>query len=346
MSINHRSAEDSFSSGVTLTKIKDLQQFFGSYDEHLGILEKAFDVEISARGSNLSISGIRESVLAASQLLINLEEMVSEGYTLTRSEFQTAVRVAQKSPDATIHLRDLLLGGSIITSKRKNVYPQTPMQKRYIDTIQNNDLVFAIGPAGTGKTYLAVAMAVTSLLNKKVSRIVLARPAVEAGESLGFLPGDMYQKVNPYLRPLYDALYDLLDVDRANRMVERGVIEIAPIAFMRGRTLNDSFIIMDEAQNTTPEQMKMFLTRLGFNAKAVVTGDITQIDLAPGKRSGLVEIQYILKGIPSIQFVYLSQADVVRCKLVQDIVRAYDHAENNRAKKDRPMDHCSDRSPQ
>ncbi|MBN1356128.1 PhoH family protein [bacterium] len=303
--------------------MKDLQKFYGCFDEHLGLLEQAFDISISAQGPEIRLKGSRENVLQATKVLAGLEKMASEGFDLTREEFQLAIRNAQGDSESK-SIRDLLLSGSILTTRTKKIYPKTPNQKQYIDTILQHDLVFSIGPAGTGKTYLAVAVAITYLLSRKVSRILLVRPAVEAGESLGFLPGDMYQKVNPYLRPLYDALYDMLEVDRANRMVERGVIEVAPIAYMRGRTLNDSFIIMDEAQNTTPEQMKMFLTRLGFNAKTVVTGDITQIDLPTSKQSGLIQVQKILKGIPSIRFIYFDRSDVVRCRLVQEIVEAYE----------------------
>ncbi len=328
--MSDRKPQSEFTSELTLTKIKNLQAFYGRYDEHLQLMEKAYDVKIAARGPNIRVSGDQKSVMAAIRLISDLEKAISEGFDFTTDEYKTAIRNAQKNPGNS-NIRDLLLSGSIISTKRKRVYPKTPGQKHYIDSIRNFDLVFSIGPAGTGKTYLAVAMAVKYLLNKQVSRIVLARPAVEAGESLGFLPGDMYQKVNPYLRPLYDSLYDLLDVDRTNRLMERGVIEVAPIAFMRGRTLNDSFIIMDEAQNTTPEQMKMFLTRLGFNAKAVVTGDITQIDLPSGKPSGLKTIRNILKNVPTIKFIELDQRDVVRCNLVQDIVRAYEAYDTGRS---------------
>ncbi|HPQ40931.1 MAG TPA: PhoH family protein [bacterium] len=308
---------------ISLNGIDDLQSFFGTFDEHLRILENAFGIHVCARGSDILLKGNAKDVTLAESVLRTLEELVSEGFELTREEFLTAVRNAGSAPGA-LPFRDLMMTGSVIETRKKRLYPKTPTQKRYIDAMNRCDLVFSIGPAGTGKTYLAVAMAVTYLLQKKISRIILARPAVEAGESLGFLPGDMYEKVNPYLRPLYDALYDMLEVERANRMVEKGVIEIAPIAYMRGRTLNDSFIIMDEAQNTTSEQMKMFLTRLGFNAKAVITGDITQIDLKGDRRSGLVQVQDILKGVPGIEFVYLTQKDVIRCQLVRDIVAAYE----------------------
>ncbi|MCD4655127.1 PhoH family protein [bacterium] len=312
--------------GINLGKIKDLQLFYGVHDEHLKVLEGAFQVSLSARGHDIIIEGKADDVSLTEQILKNLEDITAEGYEVTRDEFLTAVRNVRKKSDK-IDIKDLLIAGSVIETRKKKLYPKTPKQKRYIDSMIKNDLVFSIGPAGTGKTYLAVAMAVTYLLKKKVSRIILARPAVEAGESLGFLPGDMYEKINPYLRPLYDALYDMLDVERVNRLIEKGVIEIAPIAFMRGRTLNDSFIILDEAQNTTAKQMKMFLTRLGFNAKVVVTGDVTQIDLKGDRRCGLLDVQNFLNGIPGIDFIYLDKKDVIRCKLVKAIVEAYEENE-------------------
>lgn len=330
MTSNKSATNDHFTSGVLISKIKNLRQFYGCYDKHLKLLENAFDISIAAQGRNLKLTGKKQDVLLASRIIKNLEQMDYEGFRVSDDEFRVAIRNAQHNISDE-SMRDLLLSGSILTTKTKKIYPKTPNQKRYVNTIQNTDLVFAIGPAGTGKTYLAVAVAVTYLLAKKVSRIVLVRPAVEAGESLGFLPGDMYQKVNPYLRPLYDALYEMLDVDRANRMIERRVIEIAPIAFMRGRTLNDSFIIMDEGQNLTPEQMKMFLTRLGFKTKTVVTGDITQIDIA-SEKSGLVQVQSILQNVPSVEFVYFERKDVVRCPLVQEIVRAYEQSEKTNTK--------------
>lgn len=226
-----------------------------------------------------------------------------------------------------VSLRELLVSHIPVSSKKRFVIPKTETQRQYIEAIRTSDMVIGIGPAGTGKTYLAMAMAISALLKKEVSRIVLARPAVEAGEKLGFLPGDIYEKVNPYLRPLYDALYDMLEAEKAQKLIERGVIEIAPLAFMRGRTLNESFIILDEAQNTTSEQMKMYLTRLGFNSKTVITGDTTQIDLPPGKMSGLVEIEEVLRGVPGIRFIHFSERDVVRHKLVQEIVKAYERHE-------------------
>lgn len=313
---------------ITLDKVKDFQAFFGCFDDHLKILEKTFSVTVAAHGSEVTITGAKENVSNAEQVLKSLESVSSEGYEVSRTEFQTAIQNIRDA-NSISELKTLFLSGAALSTLKRKVFPKTPMQKRYLDAMAMKDLVFSIGPAGTGKTYLAVAMAVSYLLAKKVSRIILARPAVEAGESLGFLPGDMYEKINPYLRPLYDALYDLLEIERANRLVEKGIIEIAPIAFMRGRTLNDSFIIMDEAQNSTAEQMKMFLTRLGFNTKTVVTGDISQIDLKGGKISGLVQVQSILKGISGVEFIYLTHKDVVRCQLVRDIVEAYDKFQND-----------------
>ncbi|MBN1879146.1 PhoH family protein [bacterium] len=310
---------------MNLQGVSDFQLFFGCFDEHLKILESAFNVTIAAHGETVTLSGNEKSVKLAEGVLRSLEAISRDGFEVTRQEFQTAIRSIHDEHDAG-DIRDLLIGSSTIVTKKRKVYPKSPMQKHYVDAIAEKELTFGIGPAGTGKTYLAMAMAVSYLTSRKVSRIILARPAVEAGESLGFLPGDMYEKINPYLRPLYDALYDMLDVEQVNRLVEKGIIEIAPIAFMRGRTLNDSFIIMDEAQNSTCEQMKMFLTRLGFNTKTVVTGDVTQIDLPGGKLSGLVQIQDILKAIQGVEFVYFSHKDVVRCKLVRDIVEAYNRA--------------------
>jgi phosphate starvation-inducible PhoH-like protein len=251
-----------------------------------------------------------------------LGTLVSEGYKLSPGDVKTASDLVAQDP--AIDLREHFLKGSLTAAGKRRVAPKTINQRRYLDAIEAHDIVFGIGPAGTGKTYLAMAQAVSFLVAKKVSRIILARPAVEAGEKLGFLPGDLQEKVNPYLRPLYDALYDMLDVERVARYIERGTIEIAPIAFMRGRTLNDSFVILDEAQNTTSEQMKMFLTRLGFGSKAVITGDVTQIDLPAGRPSGLIEAMRVVGGIEGIAFIRFDDRDVVRHKLVQQIVKAYD----------------------
>jgi phosphate starvation-inducible PhoH-like protein len=295
---------------------------FGRHDQHLRMLEEAFEVRMSARGDEVVLDGPPESVERAERTLNELAALTLEGYELRPEDVAFAIKTS-RSPGET-PLKDLLLTSVPIATKKRFVTPKSPTQKAYIEAIQKYDVVLGIGPAGTGKTYLAMAMAVAALTRKEVSRIILARPAVEAGEKLGFLPGDMYAKVNPYLRPLYDALYDMMDVERANRLVERGDIEIAPLAFMRGRTLNDSFVILDEAQNATAEQMKMFLTRLGFNSKAVVTGDITQVDLPSDRVSGLIQVLEILKEIPGIKFVYFDERDVVRHRLVQEIIKAYD----------------------
>lgn len=254
-----------------------------------------------------------------------MRSISEDGYLLKPEDISYAIRSAAAGHETS--LKDLFLNNIPVSSKKRFIIPKTEVQRQYIEAMRNYDIVIGIGPAGTGKTYLAMAMAINALLKKQVNRIVLARPAVEAGEKLGFLPGDMYEKVNPYLRPLYDALFDMIEAEKASKFIERGIIEIAPLAFMRGRTLNDSFIILDEAQNTTSEQMKMYLTRLGFNSKTVITGDITQIDLPSGKLSGLIEAEKILNDIEGIKVIYFSEKDVVRHKLVQEIVRAYERYE-------------------
>jgi phosphate starvation-inducible PhoH-like protein len=275
------------------------------------------------------VEGDPADVARTERVLEQLSALMREGYKLSRGDVKTAGQLVAQ--DASVELRDYFLKGVARHAGRRPVLPKSVNQRRYLDAIERHDVVFGVGPAGTGKTYLAMAQAVSFLLAKKASRIILARPAVEAGEKLGFLPGDLQEKVNPYLRPLYDALYDMLDVDRVERLLERGAIEIAPIAFMRGRTLNDAFVILDEAQNTTSEQMKMFLTRLGFGSKAVITGDITQIDLPPGKVSGLVEALKVVERVEGIAFVYFDERDVVRHPLVQQIVKAYDEYSNGKA---------------
>jgi phosphate starvation-inducible PhoH-like protein len=259
-------------------------------------------------------------------VLRDIRSISAEGYNLNPEDIRYALRAAQSESEYT-SVKDLFLNNIPVSSKKRFIIPKTETQRQYIEAIRNYDIVIGIGPAGTGKTYLAMAMAISALLKKQISRIVLARPAVEAGEKLGFLPGDITEKFNPYLRPLYDALLDMMEAEKAAKLIERGVIEIAPLAFMRGRTLNDSFIILDEAQNTTTEQMKMYLTRLGYNSKTVITGDITQIDLPHGKASGLIEAERILNGVEGIKFVYFSERDVVRHKLVQAIVKAYERYE-------------------
>jgi len=276
------------------------------------------------KGTTIEFSGEKHEVDLARHVLNDLYKLLQEGLPLYPSDIFYAVRMLSKNRN--LDLKDVFLDSIYISSSKKVIIPKSLQQKLYIDSIRENDIVFGIGPAGTGKTYLAMAMAITFLLKKKVERIVLTRPAVEAGERLGFLPGDLEQKVNPYLRPLYDALYDMLDHDYVLKLLSRDSIEVAPLAFMRGRTLNDAFIILDEAQNTTSEQMKMFLTRLGFNSKAVITGDITQTDLPSTTRSGLIEASGILKNIKDISFIYFSEDDVVRHKLVSKIIRAYERA--------------------
>src|SRR6266853_651909 len=299
-----------------------LETLFGSYDENLKHLEALFNVRIRTQGHDLLVEGESPNVENVDRVVGQLSSLMRDGYKLSNADVKVASDLVAQ--DNGVDLRDHFLKGSLTSAGKRRIAPKTVNQRRYLDAIDQHDIVFGIGPAGTGKTYLAMAQAVAFLVAKKVSRIVLAPPAVEAGEKLGFLPGDLQEKVNPYLRPLYDALYDMLDVERVARYIERGTIEIAPIAFMRGRTLNDSFVILDEAQNTTSEQMKMFLTRIGFGSKAVITGDVTQIDLPTGKRSGLVEAERVLAGIDGIDFVYFSDKDVVRHKLVQMIIKAYE----------------------
>lgn len=308
---------------------------FGHHDRHLKLVESELGVRMSARGEELVIDGPQEAERKAEQVITELASLTTQGYDLRLDDVNVALAALRQGGEGS--LKDLLASPISIATRKRAVAPRTPAQKLYVEAIEQYDIVIGIGPAGTGKTYLAMAMAVQALARREVSRIILARPAVEAGEKLGFLPGDMFAKVNPYLRPLYDALYDMMELERANRLVERGEIEIAPLAFMRGRTLNDSFVILDEAQNATAEQMKMFLTRLGNNSKAVVTGDITQVDLPSDRVSGLVEIMDILKEIQGIQFVYFDEKDVVRHRLVQDIIRAYDRHQS--AKRQAVADH-------
>lgn len=280
----------------------------------------------SQRGNKIFLQGDDRAVKKAEKVLQDIRSISAEGYNLNPEDIRYALRAAQSESEYT-SVKDLFLNNIPVSSKKRFIIPKTETQRQYVEAIRNYDIVIGIGPAGTGKTYLAMAMAISALLKKQISRIVLARPAVEAGEKLGFLPGDIYEKFNPYLRPLYDALLDMMEAEKAGKLIEQGVIEIAPLAFMRGRTLNDSFIILDEAQNTTTEQMKMYLTRLGYNSKTVITGDITQIDLPHGKASGLIEAERILSGVEGIKFVYFTERDVVRHKLVQAIVKAYERYE-------------------
>ncbi len=300
---------------------------FGVQDQNIKYLESLLDVNIGARGNELLIDGDQKDIETVEAILTEFGELFGEGQTFTDRELRDAFR--QIAEDRTYSLRDYIVRGRFNPSGKKSVAPKSANQRHYLDALHENDLVFGIGPAGTGKSFLAVAMAVHALFEKQVSRIILTRPAVEAGERLGFLPGDLQDKVDPYLRPLYDALFDLVDAEKVNKMLEKRIIEIAPLAFMRGRTLSDAFIILDEAQNTTSEQMKMFLTRIGFGSKTVVTGDQTQIDLPRGQKSGLVQVQKILKGLEGIEFVYFTDKDVVRHKLVQMIVKAYEEHSPN-----------------
>jgi phosphate starvation-inducible PhoH-like protein len=299
-----------------------LEVLFGTRDENLKRIEKAFDVDVMARGNRLQIDGDPAKAALVEKLLAQLSALLENGYRLQPSDVETAIRVVQEAPETP--LLEFFMGEGILATVRRLVAPRSVRQQLYLKAMEEYDLVISIGPAGTGKTYLAVAMAAAALKERQVRRLILARPAVEAGEKLGFLPGDLADKVNPYLRPLYDALYDLIGFEKVARMLERGTIEVAPLAFMRGRTLNDSFVILDEAQNTTTEQMKMFLTRIGFNSKAVINGDITQIDLPSGKVSGLIEAQEVLDGVGGIEFIRFDERDVVRHRLVQKIVKAYE----------------------
>src|SRR3954467_12054716 len=305
---------------------RGLETLFGVHDQNIKYLESLLDVRINARGQDLSVDGDPRDVATVERILEDFAELFTEGKTFTDRELREAF--AQIAEDRAYTLRDYFTKSRFNPAGKKQVAPKSANQRRYIEAIQSNDIVFGIGPAGTGKSYLAVAMAVQALTQKQVSRIVLARPAVEAGERLGFLPGDLQEKVDPYLRPLYDALFDLMDAERVSKMLEKRIIEVAPLAFMRGRTLADAFIILDEAQNTTSEQMKMALTRIGFGSKAVITGDVTQIDLPTGKRSGLIEAERILSGVEGIEFVYFTDKDVVRHRLVQQIIKAYESQTN------------------
>jgi Phosphate starvation-inducible protein PhoH, predicted ATPase len=306
---------------------------FGNHDENLRMLEDEFRVKISSRGGEIFVTGAADNVAPVEKLLAQMQELIEQGYPLKRSDIHTGMRVLRDRPEAS--LVDFFTDDAVQASVRRVVTPRNLAQKMYLQSIQDNDITFGIGPAGTGKTFLAVAAAAGALADKSVKRIVLCRPAVEAGERLGFLPGDIAEKVNPYLRPLYDSLFDIIGFEKVEKLIERSVIEIAPLAFMRGRTLNDAFIILDEAQNTTPEQMKMFLTRLGFGAKAVVTGDVTQIDLPTGAKSGLRVVRQILGDIERIRFFDFSDRDVVRHPVVQRIVTAYERSDREREKQEK-----------
>jgi phosphate starvation-inducible PhoH-like protein len=307
---------------IALAPDVDLLPLLGRNDDHLRTLEHELDVRIVARGHDIMVKGDERQVRKAERALTQLADLIRSGSPVRAVEVRSAARMVADDEGADI--KAVFTDAISVPSRKRSISPKTVGQKRYVDAIRTNDMVFAIGPAGTGKSYLAVAMAVSALMKREVARIVLTRPAVEAGERLGFLPGDLYEKVHPYLRPLYDALHDMLEAEKVSQLMDKGAIEIAPLAYMRGRTLNDAFIILDEAQNSTAEQMKMFLTRLGFNSKMVITGDITQIDLPASRGSGLVEVQRILKDLPGIRFVYFYDQDFVRHHLVSAIIRAYD----------------------
>ncbi len=306
----------------SITIVQGLQSLFGTYDRNIRFLEKSFDVQIQAQDGNIEISGDNGGVSAVEEILRGYADLAGEGLRFENGEVESLLKIAVDDP--TRSLREIAASLRSRTLGKRQVSPKSLNQRLYVEAIETHDIVFGIGPAGTGKTYLAVALALSALQDRTISRIILARPAVEAGERLGFLPGTLQEKVDPYLQPLYDALYDLSDRDKIDRFLERNIIEVAPIAFMRGRTLNESFVILDEAQNTTQEQMKMFLTRIGFNSKAVITGDITQIDLPSGKRSGLVEAIDVVANISGIAFVWFNEKDVVRHALVQEIIKAYE----------------------
>lgn len=305
-----------------------LPNLCGERNGNLKLIEGALQAKLNLRGDRITLIGEESEVKLAQRILEELYGLLREGYPLYPSDVNHAIRIL--SGNFKARLRDIFLDSVYVTSKKRVITPKTLAQKEYIDAIRAYDIVFGIGPAGTGKTYLAMATAVAALNAGEINRVILVRPAVEAGEKLGFLPGNLVEKVNPYVRPLYDALHDMIDFEETSALLQRGVIEVAPLAFMRGRTLNDCFVILDEAQNTTSEQMKMFLTRLGISSKAVITGDITQIDLPNGTRSGLIETVEILKGVEGLKFVYFTDKDVIRHRLVQDIIKAYERAERKK----------------
>jgi phosphate starvation-inducible PhoH-like protein len=316
-----------------------VESLFGILDENVKLLESALHVTTQLHHDHLSIEGDASQVERAIGIVNEYNQLIREGRRMSHGEVKSMIRVATQDPKTT--LKQVLEPGAPSRPRlfgKKSVTPKSPNQRAYMEAVEKHDMTFAVGPGGTGKTYLAVAMAVSALLTKQVDRIILARPAVEAGERLGFLPGTLQQKIDPYMRPLYDALYDMLDADKLERFLEKGIVEVAPLAFMRGRTLNDSFVILDEAQNTTSEQMKMFLTRLGFNSKAVVTGDVTQIDLPAGRRSGLVEALEVVGRIEGIAFIRFDERDVVRHNLVQQIIKAYEEFGGGDSRRSAPPD--------
>jgi phosphate starvation-inducible PhoH-like protein len=327
----------SASAVIELGDPRTAEVLYGRRHENIRQAQQSLGVRIHDRGQRLEIVGRDERQVAfARDLIYQLYELVESGFVLTRNDVEHAARALRAAPN--VRVADIFLDTVLVTDRGRSIYPKGAAQKRYVEAMRENDLVFGVGPAGTGKTYLAMAMGLSLLLNRQVKRIILTRPAVEAGEKLGFLPGDLFEKVNPYLRPLYDALHDMLDIEKASRFLERGAIEVAPLAFMRGRTLNDSFVILDEAQNSTREQMKMFLTRLGFDTKAVVTGDVTQVDLPSHQTSGLSHASELLRRIEGIAICRFSDLDVVRHPLVMKIIRAYDAEEGDQAQQQAGQD--------
>lgn len=322
---------DSNLTKLTFSDVNYAKQLFGEHNSNLQRIADAIDLRIHARGNTAFIEGDIISSGLAQNILKQLYGLIKDNYPIYPNDIDYAIKLL--SGDDRLKLKDIFLDTVYITAKKQSITPKSRAQKEYVDAMRNHDIVFGIGPAGTGKTYLAMAMGISALSKGVVSRIILTRPAVEAGEALGFLPGDLAEKVDPYLRPLYDALHDMMRFEKVSTLMQQGVIEVAPLAFMRGRTLNDSFVILDEAQNTTSEQMKMFLTRIGFSSKAVITGDITQIDLPSGKTSGLIESKDILQNIEGIKFVFFSKADVVRHKLVQKIIEAYEDLDTRKREK-------------
>jgi phosphate starvation-inducible PhoH-like protein len=343
MASNDMRGTDNGGISIALGEGSVTSTLFGIHDEHLRLVEDAFGVRISARGSELFLRGDETNARSAGKVLSEMQSLIERGYPVTRNEIITAVRVVSEDPSASIV--EFFLDDRDRASMRRAATPRNLAQKQYLQAIEEHDMTFALGPAGTGKTFLAVAVAASALNARTIKRIILCRPAVEAGEKLGFLPGDLAEKVNPYLRPLYDALYDLIGFEKVTKLLERNVIEIAPLAFMRGRTLSDAFIILDEAQNTTPEQMKMFLTRLGFGSKAVITGDVTQTDLPEGKKSGLQVAVEILGGVSGIHVFQFNEKDVVRHPLVGRIVTAYERNDREeKAAKERRRDEQNARS--
>ncbi|HEX9883506.1 MAG TPA: PhoH family protein [Desulfobaccales bacterium] len=322
---------------LTLADNALAQALYGEHGKNLQIVSRSLGVKLEVRGNQVNLAGKEADVRLAQRVLLELYELLASGYPVVPQDVQYTIKILQDKESVSV--KDIFLDTVFMSAMKRRISPKSLNQKRYIEAIRAHDIVFGVGPAGTGKTYLAMAMAVAALMNQEFIRIVLARPAVEAGEKLGFLPGDLAEKVNPYLRPLYDALHDMMDFEKASRLVQRGIIEVAPLAFMRGRTLNDSFVILDEAQNTTSEQMMMFLTRLGFGSKAVITGDVTQIDLPAGAVSGLVEARQLLEDVDGIAFIHFTERDVVRHPLVQNIIRAY---ESRRARRPAARPESSD----